>query len=49
MKKCEFIPELNRLKKSSKDSIDALGSFDKYKNYMHIKRNVERDLKELLK
>ncbi len=49
MSVCDFIIELNRLRKSSSESIDNTSKFDEYKEYMHIERNVESDLKEVLR
>lgn len=48
MGNCKLIDELNRLKKSSSDSIDGIGSFDDFKKYMHVSRSVEEDLIEIL-
>lgn len=49
MGNCGFINELNRLRKSSSDSIDNVQKFDAFKQYMHVARSVEEDLKELLR
>lgn len=49
MSRCKFIVELNRLSKSSSDSIDNIETFDKFKRYMHVSRNLEKDLKEVLR
>lgn len=46
---CALVDELNRLRKSSGDSIDSDKSFDTFKQYMHIRRNVEDDLKRILR
>ena len=46
---CDFISELNKLRKSSSESIDNVSKFDEFKKYMHVERNVERDLKNILK
>ena len=46
---CTLVDELNRLRKSSGDSIDSDKSFDSFKQYMHIRRNVEDDLKTILR
>ena len=46
---CNFIDVLNRLKKSSSDSIDnANTEFDDFKTYMHVERAAEKALKDLL-
>ena len=49
MSRCKFIVELNRLSKSSSDSIDNIETFDNFKRYMHVPRNVEKDLKDVLR
>lgn len=46
---CGLVDELNRLRKSSGDSIDSDKNFDDFKKYMHIKRPVEDDLKDILR
>lgn len=45
---CKLVDELNRLRKSSRDSIDGIGDFGDFKKYMHILRNVEEELIEIL-
>lgn len=49
MSVCDFIIELNRLRKSSSESIDSTSKFDEFKEYIHVERNAERDLKDILK
>lgn len=49
MSECNFINQLNRLKKSSSDSIDNVDSFDPFKEYMHVIRDAEIDLKNILR
>jgi len=49
MGKCKFENTLNRLRKSSSDSIDNTEIFDEFKKYMHVTRSAEDDLKELLR
>lgn len=49
MGSCKFVNELNRLRKSSSDSIDNVESFDPFKVYMHVTRTAEEDLKEILR
>ena len=44
MENCKLVDELNRLRKSSRDSIDGIGDFGDFKKYMHISRNVEEEL-----
>lgn len=46
---CKFTNELNRLRKSSSDSIDNTEYFDDFKKYMHVTRTAETDLKEILR
>lgn len=46
---CEFEKVLNRLRKSSSDSIDNTEKFDEFKRYMHVTRTAENDLKVLLR
>ena len=48
MGNCKLIDELNRLRKSSSDSIDGIGTFDDFKKYMHVSRSAEKDLIEIL-
>ena len=49
MENCALIDELNRLRKSSGDSIDSEKSFDEFKQYMHVARDIEKDLKNILR
>ena len=49
MGRCKFVSELNRLRKSSSDSIDNVESFDSFKKYMHVTRPAEIDLKSVLR
>lgn len=49
MRSCKFSNELNRLRKSSSDSIDNVEKFDDFKEYMHVTRKAEEDLKEILR
>ncbi|MBP2656981.1 MAG: dptF [Firmicutes bacterium] len=46
---CDFVDILNRLRKSSRDSIDNVEIFDSFKKYMHVTRRMEEDLKEIIK
>lgn len=46
---CILVNELNRLRKSSSDSIDSEKQFDEFKQYMHVRRRAEDDLKEVLR
>lgn len=49
MSGCYFIGVLNRLRKSSSESIDNVDAFDPFKEYMHVIRDAEEDLKEILR
>lgn len=49
MDSCKFINELNRLRKSSSESIDHVEKFDEFKKYMHVTRTAEEDLKGILR
>lgn len=49
MDNCNFTYVLNRLRKSSNESIDNTEKFDKFKEYMHVTRPAEEDLKEILR
>lgn len=49
MGSCKFTNELNRLRKSSSDSIDHVEKFDRLKEYMHVTRTAEKDLKDVLR
>lgn len=49
MGSCKFSNELNRLRKSSSDSIDNVEKFDRFKKYIHVKRTAEEDLKSILR
>jgi DNA phosphorothioation-dependent restriction protein DptF len=48
MGNCKLVDELNRLRKSSSDSIDGISSFDDFKKYMHVSRRAEKDLIDIL-
>lgn len=49
MDNCRLSTVFNRLKKSSSDSIDNTEKFDEFKNYMHVTRAAESDLKGILR
>lgn len=44
-----LIEELRKLKESSKEAVENLDSFSEYKEYMHIKRDIQDELVGLLK
>ncbi len=46
-KKC-LINELAKLKESSKEAVEGLRSFSKFKRYMHVEREAQKDLEELI-
>lgn len=46
-KKC-LIQELARLKESSKEAVEGLGEFTPFKRYMHIERQAQKDLGDLI-
>lgn len=46
-KKC-LIQELSRLKESSKEAVEGLGEFTPFKRYMHIEREAQKELQELI-
>ena len=45
---CKLTKELNRLRKSSSDSIDNVENFTQFKKYMHVIRKAEEDLRQML-
>ena len=49
MGNCKFSNVFNRLRKSSSDSIDNVECFDGFKEYMHVQRPAETDLKDILR
>ena len=49
MDTCRLSRVFNRLKKSSSDSIDNTEKFDEFKDYMHVTRAAESDLKSILR
>ena len=46
---CKFISQLSKLRKSSAESVDNITKFDDFKKYLHVERQIERDLKVLLR
>lgn len=46
-KKC-LIQELSRLKESSKEAVEVLGEFTPFKRYMHIEREAQKELQDLI-
>lgn len=47
MGNCKFANELNRLCKSSSDSIDNTEKFDDFKKYMHVTRTTRFSMMQL--
>lgn len=47
-KKC-LVQELAKLKESSKEAVEGLGTFTAFKRYMHIERDAQDDLDRLIK
>ena len=45
---CKLTKELNRLRKSSSESIDNVENFTPFKKYMHVTRKAEEDLRQIL-
>ena len=45
-KEC-LIQELSKLKESSKEAVEGLNTFSKFKTYMHVNRDVQDELKEI--
>ena len=46
-KEC-LIQELSKLKESSKEAVEGLNTFSKFKTYMHVNRDVQDELKEII-
>ena len=46
---CEFVLTLSKLRKLSAESIENTKEFDSFKQYLHVERQVEVELKELLR
>lgn len=47
-KEC-LIQQLSKLKQSSREAVEGLNEFSSFKTYMHVPRNVQNDLEELIK
>lgn len=43
-----FLDELKKLKMSSKEAVDHIEDFSEFKQYMHVEREIERELKSIL-
>lgn len=46
---CKFVSTLSKLRKLSAESIENTNVFDSFKQYLHVERQVEIELKELLR
>ena len=46
---CDFIIQLSRLRKLSAESVENTNNFDPFKEYLHVERPVEMELRELLR
>lgn len=46
-KKC-LVQELSKLKESSKEAVESIGDFTPFKRYMHIERDAQKGLDELI-
>lgn len=46
---CEFIVQLSRLRKLSAESVENTNAFDPFKEYLHVERQVEIELRKLLR
>ncbi|MGL4991749.1 MAG: DNA phosphorothioation-dependent restriction protein DptF [Sarcina sp.] len=43
-----LVSELNKLRESSKEAVEGLDSFSKFKKYMHVNRSMQKKLTELI-
>lgn len=46
-KEC-LIQELSKLKESSKEAVEGLNAFSKFKTYMHVNRDVQDELQQII-
>lgn len=46
---CNFISQLSRLRKQSAESVENTKAFNTFKEYLHVERQVEIELRSLLK
>lgn len=46
---CEFIMQLSKLRKSSAESVENTNDFNHFKEYLHVERHVEIELRKLLR
>ena len=46
-KEC-LVDELIKLKESAKEAVESINKFSKFKEYMHVTREVQNELEELI-
>lgn len=46
---CKFVAQMGKLRKLSAESVENVGTFDLFKEYLHIERPVETELKAVLR
>ena len=46
---CDFIVQLSKLRKLSPEAVENTNVFDKFKQYLHVERRVESELRALLR
>lgn len=46
---CDFIVQLSKLRKLSAESVENTSAFDPFKEYLHVQRQVEIELRDLLR
>ena len=46
---CDFVNQLSRLRKSSAESVENTKDFNIFKEYLHVERPVEEELRKLLR
>ena len=42
---CKFVAQLSRLRKLSAESVENTSMFDSFKEYLHVERQVEMELR----
>ncbi len=45
---CDFVIQLSKLRKLSAESVENTSTFAPFKEYLHVERSVEKELRELL-
>ena len=46
---CDFLIQLSKLRKSSAESVENISTFDPFKVYLHVERQVELELRDILR